>query len=734
MGYFLPGGGIVAAKRSGLNQTDVFSVDQNGNMNVSWVTGGGEWQGPQRIGQTNNFVAGSPLAACQELGRTQTDLFAVDKNGQLNYFWYGPGFSGIIWGGPATIGSVGLATPAACVAASPQFGAKNQLDVFLVTKEGQLNVFWINQEGRWDGPVAIGSRNFAYPEAGIAVSQHFGLNRTDVFVVDKNGQLNVFWVDSAGAWNGPQKIGTSGFAKPGSYIATSQQFGVTDQTDVFLVDTNGQLNVFTGNQAGAWSGPAKIGGPGTFLPASYIAASQQFGATNQTDVFLVDKNGQLNVFWANGAGPWRGPEKLGARGFANPGLFLAASQQFGQTDQTDVFLIDENGRLNVFWVESATAWQPPLVRGDPVPPPGRGLASAYNYILDNSGQAPLKDVSVTIFIEQDIVCEWATGPTVGFSFQLNAYSFKGPTIAWQQYVIIIDGSTVGGWVNNWVNPSSGPINQYKPLMTSPVRGLPAGYTLKISLHNDTSGNITGATFAVIDDQGHTLASELITITLTSDDTSIDAFQLDLVGPKNNENASLRSGSGQITYSASNLLTPLNQPPSKAAGTNINTAEVANSAYGLLCSSPSHTFTQSFSVTPVTTPPPTYNQIVFNITTGGDDLRGDSSATASVVIAGETQTFTLKAQSDPAWPNNSNNVRTFTIAGPAQPLSNFGNVTITLTSHNSWFQTDDNWNIQSVSISLSGPNVSACLLSQSGNPLARLTGSGPSVTLQAHVGC
>jgi hypothetical protein len=124
---------------------------------------------------------------------------------------------------------------------------------------------------------------------------------------------------------------------------------------------------------------------------------------------------------------------------------------------------------------------------------------------------------------------------------------------------------------------------------------------------------------------------------------------------------------------------------------------------------------------------TFNQITFNIGTGGDDLRGDSSAKASVHIGGGSQTFTLKAQSDPGWGNNSDHIKTFTISGPAQPLSAFGNVTITLTSHNSFPETDDNWNIQNVTITLNGPAGSAIWLRRSGNPFARLTGSGPSVT-------
>ncbi len=105
----------------------------------------------------------------------------------------------------------------------------------------------------------------------------------------------------------------------------------------------------------------------------------------------------------------------------------------------------------------------------------------------------------------------------------------------------------------------------------------------------------------------------------------------------------------------------------------------------------------------------------------------------MVLPGGTQTFTLKAQTDPGWANNSDHVKTFTIAGAAQPLSAFGAVTITLTSHNSFGETDDNWNIQSVNITVNGSSESAVVVNQSGDPLARLTGSAPSVTLQPVAG-
>ncbi|MGD1066576.1 MAG: neprosin family prolyl endopeptidase [Vulcanimicrobiaceae bacterium] len=128
------------------------------------------------------------------------------------------------------------------------------------------------------------------------------------------------------------------------------------------------------------------------------------------------------------------------------------------------------------------------------------------------------------------------------------------------------------------------------------------------------------------------------------------------------------------------------------------------------------------------PTATYDQVTFAIETGGDDLRGDSSATATIHFPSGAQTYTLKAQNAAGWGNNSTNTRTFTITGPAQPLAAFGAITITLTSHDGTFETPDNWNIQSLTVTALGSSGAAQVYTGSGNPLARLTGSAPSLTV------
>ena len=360
---FLPGlapaGAPVAASQQfgALNQIVVFLVDNNGQLNLFLADALGSWIGPVLLGPPalSSWVSGINLAASQQFGANQTDVFLVDNNGQLNVFWVvGQGH----WNGPQQLGTAGLAPTGAPVAASQQFGA-DQTDVFLVDKNGQLNVFWTDGQGPWSGPQQLGAAGLAPKGAPVAASQQFSVNQTDVFLVDNNGQLNVFWVVGQGPWNGPKTLGTAGLAPAGAPVAASQQFGV-NQTDVFLVDNNGQLNVFWVAGKGKWKGPKKLGAAGLAPPGAFVAAAQQSDA-NQTDVFLVDNNGQLNVFSVVGNGKWSGPQQLGPAGLAPPGAFVAASQQVQElgANQTDVFLVDNNGQLNVFWVDGQGNWNGP---------------------------------------------------------------------------------------------------------------------------------------------------------------------------------------------------------------------------------------------------------------------------------------------------------------------------------------------------------------------------------------
>jgi hypothetical protein len=347
----LPSGASAAHSQVGLTQTDVFAIDKNGQLFVSWVDGGGGWSGPAPIGGGGRFPASAPLTAGPQFGLTQTDVFAVDTSGTLTVAWVTGGGN---WSGPASIGSASF-LPGAPLATTQQFGL-NQTSVFAVNKFGALTVAWVSGAGAWNGPATISGGNVFSASASVAACQQFGLTQTDVFAVDLAGALTVSWVDGGGAWNGPAAISPAGTFVVGSPLAAGQQIGLT-QTNVFVVDLAGALTVSWVDGAGAWQGPVRISPVGTYLQGAPVATSQQFGLT-QTDVFAVDKTGTLTVTWVVGGGSWNGPAQIGPVGLALPSAPVSTCQQAG-LNQTDVFLVDRHGDLNMFYVSGGGAWAGP---------------------------------------------------------------------------------------------------------------------------------------------------------------------------------------------------------------------------------------------------------------------------------------------------------------------------------------------------------------------------------------
>jgi pimeloyl-ACP methyl ester carboxylesterase len=126
----------------------------------------------------------------------------------------------------------------------------------------------------------------------------------------------------------------------------------------------------------------------------------------------------------------------------------------------------------------------------------------------------------------------------------------------------------------------------------------------------------------------------------------------------------------------------------------------------------------------------FNQIQFVIGTGGADLRGDSAATATLKAAnGSTlQTITLYNGSGSGWSNSSSHTVTAKLS-PALSRSQIASIEIKQIEHNSGFETDNNWNVNSVTVSLlNNGSAAQQIVSVSGNPFARLTGSAPTVTV------
>ena len=234
--------------------------------------------------------------------------------------------------------------------------------------------------------------------------------------------------------------------------------------------------------------------------------------------------------------------------------------------------------------------------------PAKGLGSNSNYFLYSpdpisGGCNSLIGLSVTINVDQNITA--VTGSN-GFGFQINAYSTKGAYDGAQQYVVFVDPNfsppQMTCMVDNWESKTQQLVNMSSRLSTLPTYSLPTGYKLTISLINDESGRITGATYVLIDNHGHTAGNKTLSFSdrPAEDLAPIVAFQMNFVGDINGATTTLSSGAGTMTYTASNLMSALNTEPS-CVDWDFSTVEAANSAYGLLPSALSRTFAQSFEL-------------------------------------------------------------------------------------------------------------------------------------------
>jgi len=235
--------------------------------------------------------------------------------------------------------------------------------------------------------------------------------------------------------------------------------------------------------------------------------------------------------------------------------------------------------------------------------PRSGLGSNSNYRFAGDCK-PLIDVTVTIDLTRHIALLF-NGPPIhgasavsGYGWQLNCFSPKHQTDAFQQYVIAVVDGELRGIVNNFTSLKHELVFAQQGL--TGLSTVPAHWKLRIALRNDDPGNVTGVTFTVRGGEGQTVAESDMALTdigvPARDLSPIIAFELNFVGPGNAESAELVSGAGTITYTARNELTAMASGP-PCAEVDFFTAETANTVYGLLPPNPATWFQQSFKVAP-----------------------------------------------------------------------------------------------------------------------------------------
>jgi hypothetical protein len=486
------------------------------------------------------------------------EIFYVGTNNDLYHNWQtAPGST--TWAGE---------TPFKGVKANEVQVARNadgRLEVFYRGTANHLYHNWQTAPGSavWKGETAFSGDSALQ----MAVAQNAD-GRLEIFYVGTNHDLYHNWQTAANSttWKGETPFAN---AKANEVEASQNQDG---RLEIFYRGTGNDLyhNWQTAPNSTSWNGET----PFASDSAKQLAVGQN--AEGGLEIFYVGTNNDLYRNWQTAANS----------------TTWAGETPFANSSANEVVVgKNADGRLEIFYRGTENhlshRWQRP--------DPGTGFGGNSNYILYNNC-SNITGLTVKIDVTQDIVCQANNGSISGFSFQLNAYSPKKEKSAWQQYIMVLDGKELIATIDNWPLTGDNLINDQSDILSIPSERIPAGYQLSIALQNDKQGNITGATYQVLDADGNSLAN--LTKTLTSHGASdlapIIAFELNLVGPFNGEAALLSSGAGIFVYQADTTLTALtNEPP--CAESSYFTDETANSVYGPV-SALNGLFTQTFNVT------------------------------------------------------------------------------------------------------------------------------------------
>ncbi|HTU44951.1 MAG TPA: hypothetical protein VMF91_07810 [Bryobacteraceae bacterium] len=443
--------------------------------------------------------------------------------------------------------------------------ADGRLEIFYRGTENHLYHNWqlTPNSTKWKGETAFSGDSALQ----IAVARNAD-GRLEMFYVGTNTTLYHNWQTAPGATTWKGETAFPG-AKANEVEVGQNQDG---RLEIFYRGIENHLyhNWQTAPNSTNWNGETAF--PNN-AAANQVVVGQN--ADGRLEIFYRGLESHLNHNWQTAANTnaWNGET-------AFPNNAAANQVVVGQ---------NADGRLEIFYRGTGDHlyhdWQRIA---------GTNIGSNSNYILGSNCQN-ITGLTVTINITQDIVCQSTSASSQGFSLQLNAYSPKNEKSAWQQYVFTLDGSELSATIENWPVNGDNLFNDNYNLFSIPSKKLPSGYKLSIALQNDNKGNITGATYTVIDATGKTLANVTKSITSHGADNlaPIIGCEMNLVGPYNGEYSLLSSGAGTFTYKADQPLTPVATIPACAESLYI-TLETANTLYAPIPGAPSTTLTQNFN--------------------------------------------------------------------------------------------------------------------------------------------
>ncbi|MFE7408969.1 DUF4185 domain-containing protein [Streptomyces laurentii] len=343
-------------------QLEVFAVDDDGAVKVSWKANNGPWQAPHPLSPPSFKQPGAPLSGVYYPPGGTLEVFSVGQ-GPVHVLWKSPLVQDV-WQGPDPIAS-GFPAPADAHSAAVHYPPGQTLEVFAVGADRGVYGIWKAPyvENRWQPPFLLADATGLAPPGSPLAAVHYPPGDTlEVFVVGDNGAVNGLWKAPhvQNVWQQPFALaGAVDLAVPGAALA-AVSYPPGEQLEVFVVDRSGALTVLWKQGNGAWQGPIRLT-RNDFAPPGAPVTAVHYPPNEQLEVHVIGTDGRVWVMWKDHNGPWAPePHPLTDAGALAPETPLT-SAYYPVNEQLEVFVGDETWFSRVLWKHHNKTWAPCLV-------------------------------------------------------------------------------------------------------------------------------------------------------------------------------------------------------------------------------------------------------------------------------------------------------------------------------------------------------------------------------------
>ncbi|WBB61584.1 hypothetical protein O7599_03235 [Streptomyces sp. WMMC500] len=281
------------------------------------------------------------------------------------------------WHGPAVAAPAGSSRPGTPIGLAHRTCA-GQVDAAYAGADGSIQVMWSVLARGWHPPTAVAPPGTCAPGTAVTLGHQRTRDQLDALCTGADGSVLALWAAADGPWSGPAVLAPPGTCAPGTPVGLGRR-GPAERLEAVYAGLDGSVRTLWADVDHPWQGPAVLAPPGTCARGTAVTLASQDDAGRLTALF-TGADGSVQVMWADGAGPWHGPEAVAPAGHCAPGSPVAVA--YGKSaERLDAVVAGVDGSVLALSAAGEAGWHGPVTAAPPgTCTPGTGIGLGHRAV------------------------------------------------------------------------------------------------------------------------------------------------------------------------------------------------------------------------------------------------------------------------------------------------------------------------------------------------------------------